>query len=168
MFMNRISRSVACLAMCLLALIGLSGPMTNGQAITATLFGRILDTSGGSVGKARVTITSSATGFVRTAQSSDSGEYTIPALPAGDYTVSAEFAGFSKQSKNVTLQVGQAAELDFTLTPGGVAEKVEVGVTSELVETTRTEVSTVITERQIVNLPVNGRELLISRCFRRP
>ncbi len=158
--MNRISPSVACLAMCLLTLIGLSGPMTNGQAITATLFGRILDTSGGSVGKARVTITSSATGFVRTAQSSDSGEYTIPALPAGEYTVSAEFAGFSKQSKNVTLQVGQAAELDFTLTPGGVAEKVEVGVTSELVETTRTEVSTVITERQIVNLPVNGREFI--------
>jgi hypothetical protein len=97
---------------------------------------------------------------VRTAQSSDNGEYTIPALPAGEYTVTAEFSGFGKQSKNVTLQVGQVAELDFTLTPGGVAEKVEVAVASDLVETTRTEVSTVITERQIVNLPVNGREFI--------
>ncbi len=146
--------------MCLLTLVCISAPATNGQAINATLFGRILDTSGGSVGKATVTITSSATGFVRTAQSSDSGEYTIPALPAGEYTVSVEFTGFSKQTKNVILQVGQAAELDFALTPGAVAEKVEVGATSELVETTRTEVSTVITQRQIVNLPVNGREFI--------
>src|SRR5712675_2283378 len=160
MVMNRITPSFACLAVCLLVLICISAPATNGQAINATLFGRILDTSGGSVGKATVTITSSATGFVRTAQSSDSGEYTIPALPAGEYTVSVEYSGFSKQSKNVILQVGQAAELDFALTPGAVAEKVEVGATSELVETTRTEVSTVITQRQIVNLPVNGREFI--------
>src|SRR5712671_588318 len=160
MVMNRITPFFACLAVCLLVLICISAPATNGQAINATLFGRILDTSGGSVGKATVTITSSATGFVRTAQSSDSGEYTIPALPAGEYTVSVEYSGFSKQSKNVILQVGQAAELDFALTPGAVAEKVEVGATSELVETTRTEVSTVITQRQIVNLPVNGREFI--------
>jgi outer membrane receptor protein involved in Fe transport len=158
--MNQIKSSFACLAVCLLVLICISAPATNGQAINATLFGRILDTSGGSVGKATVTITSSATGFVRTAQSSDSGEYTIPALPAGEYTVSVEYSGFSKQTKNVILQVGQAAELDFALTPGAVAEKVEVGATSELVETTRTEVSTVITQRQIVNLPVNGREFI--------
>jgi len=135
-------------------------PMANGQAITATLSGRILDTSGGSVSKAKVTIASAATGFARTAQSSENGEYSIPALPAGEYTVSVEFAGFGKQNKNVILQVGQSAELDFTLTPGGVEEKVEVTVTSELMETTRTEVSTVITERQIVNLPVNGREFI--------
>src|SRR6266403_1694054 len=160
MVMNRITPFFACLAVCLLVLIFISAPLTNGQAINATLFGRVLDTSGGSVGKATVTITSSATGFVRTAQSSDSGEYTIPALPAGEYTVSVEYSGFSKQIKNVILQVGQAAELDFALTPGGVADKVEVGATSELVETTRTEVSTVITQRQIVNLPVNGREFI--------
>ena len=92
--------------MCLLTLIGLCGPMTNGQAITATLFGRILDTSGGSVGKARVTITSSGTGFVRTAQSSDSGEYTIPALPAGEYTVWREDGGPAGQ---VTIDGGQAS-----------------------------------------------------------
>src|SRR5467141_2904414 len=134
--------------------------MANGQAITATLSGRILDTSGGSVSKAKVTIASATTGFARAAQTSENGEYFIPALPAGEYAVSVEFAGFRKQSKNVVLQVGQSAELDFTLTPGGVEEKVEVAATSELVETTRTQVSTVITERQIVNLPVNGREFI--------
>src|ERR1700730_16719624 len=116
---------------CLFAL-GISAPAASGQAITATLAGRILDTSGGSVSKAKVTIASASTGFARTVQSSDNGEYFIPALPAGEYTVSAEFSGFGKQNKNVILQVGQSAELDFTLTPGGREEKVEVRANSGL------------------------------------
>src|SRR3984893_4778522 len=144
----------------LIAAVCISAPAAKSQAITATLAGRIFDTSGASISKAKVSIVSASTGFTRTVQSSDIGEYTIPALPAGEYTVSAEFTGFGKQSKNVILQVGQSGELDFTLTPGGVAESVEVAVTSELVEPTRTEVSTVITERQIINLPVNGREFI--------
>src|ERR1700732_5119277 len=161
--MNRITSSCVCLAVslaCLFALICTCAPVANGQAITATLSGRILDTSGGSVSKAKVVIINAATGFTRIVQSSDTGEYSIPALPAGEYTVSVEFTGFGKQRKNVILQVGQYGELDFTLTPGGVAESVEVAVSTDLVETTRTEVSTVITERQIVNLPVNGREFI--------
>ncbi len=152
--------SLAVSLLCFLIAVCISAPAAKSQAITATLSGRIIDTSGGSVSKARVTVISAATGFTRTVQSSDTGEYAIPSLPAGEYTVAAEFTGFGKQSKNVILQVGQSAELDFTLTPGGVEEKVEVAVTSELVEPTRTEVSTVITERQIINLPVNGREFI--------
>jgi hypothetical protein len=101
-----------------------------------------------------------ATGFSRTALTSDNGEYSIPALPAGEYKVTVEFAGFGKQTKNITLQVGQAAELGFTLSPGEMVQKVEVEATSELAEPTRTQVSTVITENQIVNLPVNGREFI--------
>ena len=93
-------------------------------------------------------------------QSSDNGEYSIPALPAGDYEVTVTFSGFGKQTKNITLQVGQSAALDFSLSPGEVTQKVKVEATSELAEPTRTQVSTVITERQIVNLPVNGREFI--------
>ncbi len=131
-----------------------------GQAINATLAGKVVDSSGGSISKATVTVTNTATGFSRSVQASDAGEYTIPALPAGEYSVSAVFTGFGKQTKTITLQVGQAAELDFSLTPGSVAEKVEVEATSELQEPTRTQVSTVVTESQIVNLPVNGREFI--------
>src|SRR6266849_5195285 len=83
-------------------------PALFGQAITATLSGRIVDTSGGSVSKARVTVSNTATGFSRTVQSSDSGEFTLPALPAGDYGVTVEVTGFGKQTKNITLQVGQS------------------------------------------------------------
>ncbi len=130
------------------------------QAVNATLSGKITDASGGSVAKANVTASNLATGFSRSAQSSDNGEYSIPALPAGEYKVSVEFSGFGKQTKNITLRVEQAAELDFTLSPGEVVQKVEVEATSELAEPTRTQVSTVIQERQIENLPVNGREFI--------
>ncbi len=133
---------------------------TFGQAVNATLSGRITDASGGSVAKATVTVVNSATGFTRTVQSSSGGDYLIPALPAGDYKVSAEFSGFQKQTKAVVLQVGQSADLDFTLSPGQIEQRVEVEATSELAEPTRTQVSTVITENQIVNLPVNGREFI--------
>jgi hypothetical protein len=161
--MNRIFRAGLLLACSLtfgIVPLFCSALAAKGQAVTATLSGRILDTSGGSVAKTNISITNTATGFTRSVQASDAGEYSIPALPAGDYTVSAEYTGFGKQTKNITLQVGQAANLDFTMTPGGVAEKVQVEATSELQEPTRTQVSTVITERQIMDLPVNGREFI--------
>lgn len=142
------------------AIFLLSPGSARSQAVNATLSGKITDASGGSVAKATVTASNLATGFSRVAQSGANGEYSIPALPAGEYTVSADFTGFGKQAKNIILQVGQTAELDFTLTPGGVAEKVQVEATSELQETTRTQVSTVITEHQIMALPVNGREFI--------
>jgi hypothetical protein len=134
--------------------------LTCGQAVNATLSGRVTDASGASVSKATLTIVNTATGFTRTAQSTEGGDYVIPALPAGEYKVSAEFTGFQKLAKAVVLQVGQSAELDFSLSPGQIEQKVEVEATSELAEPTRTQVSTVITENQIVNLPVNGREFI--------
>jgi hypothetical protein len=161
--MNRlkwISVASVCSFSFLLAFLLLHTPEARGQAVTATLSGKIVDTSGGSVANASVTATNTATGFSRSAQASDTGEYTIPALPAGEYTIAVEYKGFGKQTKNITLQVGQVAALDFTLAPGEVTQKVEVEATSELAEPTRTQVSTVITERQIVNLPVNGREFI--------
>jgi len=144
----------------LLVFLGAIAPAAMGQAVTATLSGKIADSSGGSIAKASITISNTATGFSRSAQSSDAGEYSIPSLPAGDYKVVVEFAGFRGQTKDITLQVGQSAALDFTLSPGQLTEKIEVEATSELIEPTRTQVSTVITERQIVNLPVNGREFI--------
>ena len=129
------------------------------QAVNSTLSGRVVDTSGASIPKASVSVSNAATGLIRTAQTSDAGEYTIPALPPGDYAVHIESTGFGKQIKDISLQIGQVASLDFVLRPG-VEEKVEVAAASELVEPTRTEVSSVITKRQIVDLPVNGREFI--------
>ncbi len=161
--MDRIKRMtvlLVCSFACLFVLVSFYAADAFGQAVSATLSGRITDASGGSIAKASVTVLNAATGFSRSANTSDGGEYTIPVLPAGDYAVTVVFSGFGKQTKNITLQVGQSAALDFTMSPGEVAQKVEVEATSELAEPTRTQVSTVITERQIVNLPVNGREFI--------
>jgi Carboxypeptidase regulatory-like domain/TonB dependent receptor len=145
--------------LCLFFLVSLPNN-TCGQAVTATLSGRVLDSSSRTVAKVSITITNRETRVSRTAQSSDSGEYNIPAIPAGDYAVKVEFTGFRQQTKNITLQVGQTATLDFTLSPGQVEQKIEVEAAADVQEPTRTQVSTVITERQIVNLPVNGREFI--------
>jgi hypothetical protein len=158
-FINRVA--VAAFFSCALLLgLYLAVEPAAAQAVNATLSGRITDTSGGSVAKAAVTVVSTSTGFTRTVQSLESGSFLVPALPAGEYNVTVNFAGFGKPTKTIVLQVGQAAELDFVLTPGNVEEKVEVGASVDLAEPTRTEVSTVITERQIINLPVNGREFI--------
>src|SRR6476646_6856383 len=143
-----------------LFLICTSTNTAHAQAVNATLSGRITDSSSGSVSSATGAVVSTTTGFTRTVQSADGGNFTIPALPAGQYNVAVTFTGFAKQTKTIVLQVGQTADLDFVLTPGNIEEKVEVAATAELAEPTRTEVSSVITERQIINLPVNGREFI--------
>jgi Carboxypeptidase regulatory-like domain len=130
------------------------------QIVTATLVGRVTDPSGGVLPKASVTAVNTATGFSRSTQTSDTGEYLLAALPVGDYTVTVELTGFRKEAKTVTLQIGQVASLDFSLALGRLTEQVEVQATTEVTEPTRTQVSTVITENQIDNLPVNGREFI--------
>ena len=130
------------------------------QTITATLEGRTTDSSGAAVGAANVTVVNSSTGLSRSATTSDSGEYRISLLPVGEYTVTVEHQGFKRDSKRVNLAIGQTATLDFALQAGGVAEQVNVEAADTIAEPTRTEVSSVISQRQIVNLPVNGRQFI--------
>jgi Carboxypeptidase regulatory-like domain/TonB dependent receptor len=156
---NRVGTAVFLLLSLLLA-FHVTAKAASPQAVNATLSGRVTDASSGSVANAAVTAVSATTGFSRTVETQSSGAYTIPALPAGEYNVTAAFSGFGKQTKTIVLQVGQEADLDFVLSPGNIEEKIEVGATADLAEPTRTEISTVITERQINNLPVNGREFI--------
>ena len=130
------------------------------QSVTAELSGVVSDPSGGVLPKTSVTALNIATGVSRTVQTNDSGRYDFPALPAGDYKVSVEHSGFNRAERTITLQVGQIGTLDFPLTIGTTAASVQVTATSEVTEPTRTQVSTVITESQVNDLPVNGREFI--------
>ena len=154
----RSSRFVFSVVVCLFCLTfsGASGA----QTVTATLQGQILDPSGSVIPKAKVTAVNKGTGLSRSAETSATGSYEVPALPAGEYTVTAQISGFQTQTKDVTLEVGQTAALDFTLAVGSVSEITTVQATSEVTEPTRTQISDVITERQIQDLPVNGREFI--------
>src|SRR4029077_11674459 len=94
---RRMTLLFLCSFACLFALVSFSAAGASGQAVTATLSGRIMDASGGSIVKASVAVVNAATGLSRSVQTSDNGEYSIPALPAGDYGVTVSFSGFAKQ-----------------------------------------------------------------------
>jgi hypothetical protein len=130
------------------------------QTVTATLEGRVSDATGAVLAKAAVKAVNNSTGYTRSVSSSDTGDYLIALLPVGTYTVKAELKGFKTYTRQVTLQIGQTAAVDFSLAVGEVQQQVEVQATSEAVEPTRTMVSSVVDEQQIKSLPVNGRQFI--------
>ena len=131
------------------------------QQITATLVGTATDSSGAVVANAVITVTNSATNTVRDGKSDSAGSYTIPSLPAGDYTVTAELAGFQQQRvEHLILQVAQVARIDFELKPGNVQEAVTVSATAAQLQSENATVGTVIDSTKIVDLPLNGRNFI--------
>ncbi len=154
------SRSISALCVSALIFTLFVGVSARAQTITATVGGVVTDTSGAVVPKAKVTATNASTGFSRSDVSSDTGEYRISLLPVGDYTVTGELTGFQRQAKKVTLQIGQVATVDFVLPVGEVAQRAVVEEAEATLEPTRTAVSSVITQKQIEFLPVNGRQFI--------
>ncbi|HEY1272257.1 MAG TPA: carboxypeptidase regulatory-like domain-containing protein, partial [Terriglobales bacterium] len=130
------------------------------QNVTVTVQGRVYDASGAAIPQATVTAANTGTGLSRSTEASSVGDYQIPSLPPGDYTVTAEKTGFRKQAKKIHLDIGAAGNLDFNLPVGEIKEEVTVQDVGELAEPTRTMVSSVIDEQKIDNLPVNGRQFI--------
>jgi hypothetical protein len=132
-----------------------------GQQETATMTGTVRDATGAVLSRAAVIATNIRTNIVNTAVTDESGFYTIPSLRPGEYTVSAESPGFSKAVRTgVTLQVAQVAQIDVTLQPGAVSETVEVVSATPLLDTQTSSRGLVIDQRQIVELPLNGRDYI--------
>jgi hypothetical protein len=140
-----------------------------GSALVIPLFGQnlgeitgvVTDASGAVVSGATVTITSPQTGFTRQAVTNNSGNYDLPGLQPGTYNVQAEAQGFSNEARsNVELQVQQVARIDFQLKVGAVTETVEVAGGAPLLNTESAAVGTVIENRRIEDLPLNGRDFL--------
>ncbi len=101
------------------------------------------------------------TGAVRAATSGVAGSYTFPQLPSGNYTVSGELSGFSPAKvTNVTVSVGGDTTVKLVLEPAGVQASVSVSSEAPLIETTKTQVSSVVNEKMIQALPTNGRNFL--------
>lgn len=131
------------------------------QAPVGEITGSAVDPSGAVVGGAQITITNPATNQVRTVQTNEAGVFSAPALLPGVYSIRAEKPGFSAQVRNdVNLNVGQVLVLNFTLQVGNVSEVVEVTGGAPVLETESTSVGTVIENKRIVELPLNGRNYL--------
>ncbi len=131
-----------------------------GQVVTVTIQGRVYDTTGAAISQATVSALNADTGFSRSTTATVTGDYQLPSLPVGDYTVTAQKNGFQQSAKKVHLDIGATGNLDFNLSPGQVLAEVTVQDVGEVAEPTRTMISSVIDENKIENLPVNGREFI--------
>ena len=131
------------------------------QAPTANVTGTVSDPSGAVIANAPVRLTNAATGFNRTLNTNTEGVYAFNAVPIGTYTLTIEATGFPKQIREgLELQVGQTARIDATLQVGNVAESIRVEGGAPLLQTETTEIGTVIENKRIVELPLNGRNYL--------
>lgn len=129
---------------------------------TAELRGRVTDPNGAVVAGATITATDNSKGTTRSVTADSDGNYVILSLPPSTYTVKVEAAGFAtKTINNVQLEVGQQSALDVDLTVGDVGAVVDVAAGEELlVDTERTQQSTIISAKQLNNLPINRRNFL--------
>ena len=131
------------------------------EAGSATLNGTVTDPTGASVPGAKVTATNKNTGFTRETETSAAGLYNLVRLPAGMYEISAAATGFKSASRNdVSLNVGSVVTLDFSMSVGAASEQVTVTADVPIVETTRSQTSTVVNEKNVRDLPINGRNFL--------
>lgn len=131
------------------------------QAPTAQITGSVTDPSGAVVAGAAITVINSATNVRREVVANDEGLFIVAALPPGLYNIQVEAKGFPKQARdNVELQVGQVARIDFALQIGNVAETIQVSGGAPVLDTDTASLGTVIENKRIVDLPLNGRNYL--------
>ncbi|HYM62088.1 MAG TPA: carboxypeptidase-like regulatory domain-containing protein, partial [Thermoanaerobaculia bacterium] len=152
---SRLRSALFLFALTLLIPVTLLGQSTNG-----TISGIATDNSGAVLPGVTVTATNTATGIARVAVSNATGSYQIGLLPPGVYRLSAELSGFQAYKlEKLTVNVGTDVNVNVSLKPG-VAETVTVTAAAPLVETTRTQVSSVVNEKSVENLPTNGRNFI--------
>ncbi len=130
-----------------------------GQNITGEITGIVKDASGGVIPGVEVRATNAGTGAANTSITNDLGVYTIRALPIGTYSVTAEVAGFKKfEMTGIRLQVNEAARVDIVLQVGQMTETVQVEASVVNVDTQTPTLKTVIDQRRVEDLPLNGRD----------
>jgi hypothetical protein len=128
------------------------------QTNAGSLSGSVSDASGGALPGVTVTATNSSTGFNRTVITETDGTYRFQSLPVGTYEVNADLAGFgSVTTRNVEVNVATDRSLNITLKQATVKEQITVTAASPLIETTPA-IGTVVSQREIANLPLNGRQ----------
>src|SRR3954471_1195178 len=139
----------------ILALLVFAG---TASAQNAQISGVLKDQSGGVLPGATVVAKNVETGLTRSAVTEPTGEFRVPALPPGTYSVTAELQGFGKETRpDIVLVIDQNAVINFMLKPAAVAEAVTVTGESPLVDTTKSDVSTSVSTQQIQDLPVASR-----------
>jgi hypothetical protein len=144
---------VVCLALALV-------PAMHGQSITATITGTVTDSSGAVIPNAAISIINTETNVRTEARTDAGGNYTVPLLPRGQYSLEVTAQGFRKTVReHITLQVQQTARIDVEMTVGQVADTVLVTADAVRLETENATLAKIVDNRSIVNLPLNTRNV---------
>jgi outer membrane receptor protein involved in Fe transport len=144
---------VACLALFL-------GCSAFGQGV-GTIHGTVTDGTGKTVPKAKVTALLEDRGITRTIETDDQGSYVFPSMPVGMYAVRVEATGFKASSHSgVELSANENARVDATLEVGNLSQSVSVVAEAPLVDSRSSIVETLIDSRRVVELPINGRNII--------
>ena len=131
------------------------------QSVTGSIEGSVVDQTGAAMPGVTVTVVQPTTGVTRTTTSDSNGLFRLPLLPVGVYDLTADLSGFtSRQLPELGITVGQTVTLRIQMAVSGVVETVNVSGGTPIIETSRTQVSSTITETAVQNLPVNGRNFI--------
>jgi hypothetical protein len=127
---------------------------------TGTIQGTITDPVGATIPNVKVTLSEPSTGSTKVITTTGTGYYSAGSLVPGVYKVTAEAAGFSTLTKTFVVQVGVASNGDLKLNIGSTSTMVEVQANAVAVDAQQTQIAGILTQEQITNLPVNGRNFL--------
>jgi hypothetical protein len=142
-------------------LVVLLASTVRAQTPSGEVSGVVVDPSGSPVPGVTLTLTHVGTNAVREVQTNNAGVYVIPALLPGVYTLRAQLSGFRIiERRNIEIQVGSSNRIPITLELGDLAEVVEIRGGAPLVQSSNASIGTVIENRSIVELPLNGRNYL--------
>ena len=148
------------LSLCFLV-ISAAGLLYGQGGANGTILGTVTDSSGGVIASAKVDVTNTTTGVVIHTQTSSTGDYTVPYLNPGTYKLTVTATGFQTSVSNeFTLAVDQQARVNMVLKPGAVTEVMEVQASAVTLDTDNSAVSSLITQRQVEELPLNGRNFV--------
>lgn len=152
------SRGVAVLVLALLAAAGAS--VARAQVLYGTITGEVTDPTGADIPNAKVTVTNQANGETRQATTAGHGEYTVPNLEPGPYTITiapmASFGGYTQ--KNVAVEVNTVVRVNATLQPASVNAEVTVDTSAPILQTETAEVNHQISSAQIAELPITSSQ----------
>lgn len=158
--MKQLSRIIYSLALVSLTLVLLcTGVRLEAQVTGARLTGVVTDSSGAAIPQAQITVTNTGTNAATKTTSNEQGEYIVPSLPAGPYKIFSVANGFADTLQtNIVLTIGQSATVNIVLKPGAANETVTVSSNPTLINATTAEISAVVNEDSIKELPLNGRD----------
>ena len=152
--LERLLFLTAVLLLCLGSLAGVSAQTST----VGNISGTVRDPNGAAIPKAEVFIQEEKTGIMRKVVTNEDGFYTAPSLPVGLYTISTSPQGFKKTvNSGVQLHISENLTVNLNLEVGAMTETVTVTAESAQVETRNGNVSSLIAEKQVTELPLNGR-----------